>query len=83
MYGGQHSGNEDYILPERPRVSYLTHGEKTGMSLCDSKTGTGVNDPKANPSHYGDATAGNCIHQFAVCDDAPDLNQKVKPKLSR
>jgi hypothetical protein len=82
VYGGEHSGSDRclmrydcanaYILPDFPRRRYLSPGEPCGLELCESKAGVGINDPKANPPRYGDASAGDCKHQFAVRDDAPD-----------
>lgn len=81
VYGGQHSGNDQcimrydcadaYILPDRPRVRYLSPGEPCGLDLCDSNVGTGINAASANPSRYSNAVTGNCVHRFAVRDDAP------------
>jgi hypothetical protein len=81
IYGGQHSGSDKcimrydcadaYVLPARPRVRYLSPGEPTGMDLCDSNTGTGINAPSAKPPRYGDGVTANCVHRFAVRDDAP------------
>jgi hypothetical protein len=56
-----------YILPDFPRRRYLSPPEPPGLELCTSKAGTGI-----NPQRYGDATAGDCKHQFAVRDDAPE-----------
>lgn len=91
VYGGEHSGSDEcimrydcataYILPARPRVRYLSPGEPCGLGLCDSKTGVGINDPaKAKPPRYSDATVGDCKHQFAVRDDAPDRSAGQKAK---
>ena len=60
-----------YVLPPRLRVRYLSPGEPTGMDLCNSNTGTGINAPGAKPPRYGDGITANCIHRFAVRDDAP------------
>lgn len=59
----------------------MVHGESyppieaPGTIFCDSKTGTGVNDPKGgtlqdgrNLPKAGNATRGDCMHQFSVND---------------
>jgi hypothetical protein len=37
-----------------------------GMSICDSKDGTGVNDPKKKPNKAGNATYGDCKHRLCL-----------------
>ena len=45
------------------------YSELTGITLCKSKTGTGVNARDHKPrSRYGDATNGNCQAQVCVND---------------
>jgi hypothetical protein len=85
-YGGQHSGSDQcvmrydcagaYVLPGRPRDRIVSPGEPVGKKMCWSSTGVGINDPGANPARYGNATAGDCKHKFAVRDDAPDSQVK-------
>ena len=82
VYGGQHSGSdacvmrydcsEAYVLPGRPRDRFVSPGEPTGMGMCRAAAGAGINDPAAKPPRYATATKGDCVHQFAVRDDAPD-----------
>ena len=82
VYGGQHSGSDEcfmrydcseaYILQGRPRDRFLSPEEPTDIGICDSPMGVGINNPKANPPRYGDATMGYCKYQFAVRDDAPE-----------
>lgn len=82
VYGGQHSGSDAcimrydcsqaYVLPNRPRDRFISPGEPTGRGICHAATGEGINAPTAKPPRYSDATLGDCVHQFAVRDDAPE-----------
>lgn len=43
--------------------------ELTGIHLCNSQTGTGVNDKsRGTKNRYGDADMGDCIHQYCIND---------------
>ena len=53
-------------------MHYLSPGEPCGLNLCDSNTGTGINAPSAEPPRYGNAVTANCIHRFAVRDNAAE-----------
>jgi len=45
------------------------YSELTGINLCTSNTGTGVNDKEHKPrSRYGDAANGNCQSQVCTND---------------
>jgi hypothetical protein len=89
---GEHSGAEDCLMrysiavayPSStiPNLRYLTGGEPSGVVLCTSSRGTGVNASPRNPqSRYGTAAAtaaeggpdikdkrGDCLHQVRVND---------------
>lgn len=83
-FGGQHSGVWDcvmryacasgYIRPTGADtgVFYWTHDEADGTALCDSKVGTGQNDPGLPypKPRYGDASgsSGRCRNQICVND---------------
>ncbi len=85
IYGNNstHSGVEDCIMRYdvadgyiKESNIYLLRGkalyvELSGINLCNSTIGTGVNSRKHKPmSRYGDAAPGrgDCIHQFCVSD---------------
>jgi hypothetical protein len=85
-YNQQHSGREICAMrydAARATPSFVgstvrlwTGSEVNGLSLCNDKTGTGVNDAtrllrEGLPSRYGDATRGDCEHQIVVNDAAP------------
>jgi hypothetical protein len=82
VYGGQHSGSDAcimrydcsqaYVLPDRPRDRFISPGEPTGRGICNSAAGEGINASTKDPPRYSDATLGDCVHQFAVRDDAPE-----------
>lgn len=78
---GQHSGYEDcimkydcsdgYISRADAAVRYFIKRELSGIGLCASGTGTGVNAAGHKPqSRYGDAAAGrgSCKKQICVND---------------
>ncbi|MEO7308983.1 MAG: hypothetical protein ABIX01_01185 [Chitinophagaceae bacterium] len=65
-YSKTKASNQVYMIPSRHN-----YRELTGIHLCTSATGTGVNAAGHLPmSRYSDADAGygNCIHQFCVND---------------
>ncbi len=81
--GGTESGVEDCIMRYDNANAYQYidgkiyvirkkkgyYGELSGIGLCSSKKGTGVNASTHIPRpRYGDATAGNCRHQFCIND---------------
>ena len=86
VFGPQstHSGVEDCIMRYDNSNAYTfgesgiylvrgkyQYGELSGITLCNSTKGTGVNAPAHKPRpRYGDADAGrgDCIHQFCVSD---------------
>ncbi len=90
VYGGQHSGSDQcimrydcsqaYVLPDRLRDRFISPGEPTGMGLCHSAIGEGINAPEPKPPRYGDASVGDCAHAFAVRDDAPERSPEKKTK---
>lgn len=85
IYGNNstHSGVEDCIMRYDVSYGYFQgpniylirskgdYKELSGINLCNSTIGTGVNSRNHKPvSRYGDAAPGrgNCIHQFCVSD---------------
>jgi hypothetical protein len=85
IYGANstHSGVEDCIMRYDIARGYIKDGnnvylvraahyaELSGINLCNSTIGTGVNKRSHVPmSRYGDAAPGrgDCIHQFCVSD---------------
>lgn len=81
----RYNGNTFYESAGGPyywhRGAALVHGvlyppvEPDGTTFCDSKVGTGVNDPKGGNlpdgrplPKAGNATRGDCTHQFSVND---------------
>jgi hypothetical protein len=98
---GEHSGNEScpmrynisfaYRSTADPTVYYLTLGEPSGMVLCGSPAGTGVNASGRSPqSRYGPAAVptprgavpeikkarGDCLHQLRVNDKPPQPGER-------
>lgn len=84
--GGTCSGVEDCIMRYDDAQAYkgadgnyylllnwqTGYSELTGINLCTSKTGTGVNDKDHKPrSRYGDATNGDCQSQICINDKYP------------
>jgi hypothetical protein len=80
---GTNSGMEDCIMRyddgrtyKGPDGNYYLlldwkkqYSELTGITLCKSNKGTGVNDPNHAPRpRYGDATVGNCQGQVCIND---------------
>lgn len=59
-----------YIPPGRPRDRI----KPTGMKLCRSSKGEGVNVPGSTPPRYSNAVMGDRTHKFAVRDDVPALS---------
>ncbi len=83
LKGGTCSGVEDCIMRYDDATAYKAadgnyyllmdwqkpYAELTGITLCNSQTGTGVNAADHLPrSRYGDATNGNCQVQVCVND---------------
>jgi hypothetical protein len=69
---GSHRTWPAYVLPNRPRDRFISPGEPTGRGICSSAAGQGINASTEKPPRYSDATLGDCVHQFAVRDDAPE-----------
>lgn len=90
--GGLGSGSEDCFMRYEnhahiwsgggPVRYYITadKDELAGTSLCESKTGTGVNAAKPGTPwpRFGDATAGSCAGQICV-NDAMSHPAKTPP----
>lgn len=77
---GYFNGSDIYLIKSRLFVAQkdlkipysspmVEYAESTGTELCSSSKGTGVNaaDHKPRP-RYGDATKGDCRHQFCIND---------------
>ncbi|MBV8760697.1 MAG: hypothetical protein JO257_25615 [Deltaproteobacteria bacterium] len=62
-----------FVDEKNPNVRHLVpKREPLGTHLCTSKTGTGNNAPGHRPTRWhGDATRGDCAHQFVVSDRFP------------
>ena len=77
VWNGQHSGETDclmryivapwYISDAHPRdVVAVPDTEPIGFSLCKDKE-----SPEPWKKRFSNANVGNCVHGFAVRDDAP------------
>ena len=84
-FHGACSGVEDCIMRYDDAIAYAKDkadgniyiledadkhfGELTGIHLCTSAKGTGVNaSSRGAKNRYGDADMGDCIHQFCIND---------------
>lgn len=89
LKNGLHSGHAECLMRydiamgypsiTEGNVRYLSWGEASGAEFCNTRNGTGVNDPNRNPqSRYGPAAIantagatadrGDCQHQLRVND---------------